>query len=234
MQELGETNRRLEEYTARMEQLAVARERNKLARDLHDSVTQTIFSMTLTTQSALMLIDRDFGRVEAQLERVNQLGKSALAELQVLISELDQHNDMHEELAAAIQHHLDAGGLPENLTIHLQIEGDQVLRPVETLNLFRIVQEAINNVIKHSRATEAFVRLHLEEPMWIEVQDQGIGFDLEKVQNSGKFGLRSMGERAQEIGWNLTTCTSPGAGTRIRVEKTGSGERRQDGNHTDD
>jgi signal transduction histidine kinase len=123
-------------------------------------------------------------------------------------------------LAAALRRHLADRHLPESLAVSLQVEGDQPLSAAEEQGLFRIAQEALNNIVKHAQASEARIQLHLIEPPWMEIQDQGQGFDLEQARNSGRVGLVSMGERAAEIGWNLRITTAPGAGARIRVEKT--------------
>ena len=222
MQELQEANRQLHAYSKQLERLAVTRERHRLARELHDSVTQTIFSMTLTTQSAVLLLDRDPGRVGAQLDRLTQLAQSALSEMRVLISELRPEKVAEGGLAAALRRHLADRPLPESLLVSLEVEGDPLARlsPAEEQGLFRIAQEALNNIVKHAQASQACIRLHLAEPpWWIEIQDQGQGFDLRQARDGGRVGLISMGERAAEIGWNLHVITSPGAGTRIRVEK---------------
>jgi signal transduction histidine kinase len=227
-QELEEANRQLQAYATRLEQLAVTRERHHLARELHDSVTQTIFSMTLATQSALLLLDRDPGQVGAQLGRLNDLAQSALSEMHVLISELRPEKVAAGGLAAALRWHLADRRLPESLAISLEVEGDQPLEPAEELGLFRIAQEALNNIVKHARASRAYIRLRLVEPFWMEIEDQGQGFDLQQARDSGgaggQVGLVSMDERAAEIGWHLQVITSPGAGTRIRVEKPSGGK----------
>ena len=227
-QELEETNRQLRAYSARLEQLAVARERHRLARELHDSVTQTIFSMTLTTESALLLLDRDLNQVGAQLDRLNDLAHSALSEMHVLISELRPEKVAEGGLAAALRRHLADRHLPEGLAVSLEVEGNQPLEPVEEQGLFRIAQEALNNVVKHAQASQAYIRLHLVEPFWMEIEDQGRGFDLHQAQDSarvgGQVGLVSMDERATEIGWSLQVITSPGTGTCIRVEKPSGGK----------
>jgi signal transduction histidine kinase len=220
--ELQEANRQLQAYSNQLEQLAVTRERHRLARELHDSVTQTIFSMTLTTQSALLLLAarRDLSQVSAQLDRLHQLSQSALAEMRVLISELRPEKVAEGGLVAALRRHLADRRLPESLAVSLEVEGDQTLNLAEEQGLFRIAQEALNNIVKHAQASQAHVRLHLVEPSgWIEIEDQGQGFDLQRARDSGHVGLSSMGERAAEIGWNLRITTAPGAGTRIRVEK---------------
>lgn len=227
-QEVQETTRQLQAYSTQLEQLAVARERQHLARELHDSVTQTIFSMTLTTQSALLLLERDPGRVGAQLDRLSDLAHSALTEMRVLISELRPEKVAAGGLAAALRRHLADRHLPETLAVSLEIEGDRPLGPSEELGLFRIAQEALNNIVKHAQASQAHIRLHLAEPFWMEIEDQGRGFDLQQGQDSaragGRVGLVSMGERAAEIGWSIQVITSPGAGTCVRVEKPSGGK----------
>lgn len=229
-QELQEANAQLQAYSMQLEQLAVARERNHLARELHDSVTQTIFSMTLTTQSALLLLERDPGQVQVQLDRLNELAQSALSEMQVLISKLRPEKVAAGGLAAALRRHLAERHLPEGLSVALEVEGDPLARlaPAEEQGLYRIVQEALNNIVKHAGASQAHIRLHLAEPFCMEIEDNGQGFDLQQVEQGRdkagrQVGLVSMGERAAEIGWNLQVITTPGAGARIRVEKPSEG-----------
>ena len=218
-QELGEANQKLQTYAAQLEQLAVARERNRLARDLHDSVTQTVFSMTLTTQSASMLLERDPEKVEAQLDRLSQLAQSALAETQLLITELRPSGTTKARLAAILKSYLASGRFPDDLSVSLDVQGEQPLSSVEEQSLFHIVQEALNNIMKHAQATKAQIRLHLHDPMWVEIEDWGQGFDLSQARQSGRVGLLSMCERAAEVGWGLQIKTAPGHGTCVRVEK---------------
>jgi signal transduction histidine kinase len=225
--ELQDTNHQLDAYSTQLAQLAVARERNRLARELHDSVTQTVFSMTLTTQSALLLLDRDLTQVGFHLERLNQLARSALAEMQVLISELKPDKAAKEGLVPVLRRHLAGSRLPENLSVSLEVEGDQRLEFAEEQSLFHIAEEALNNIVKHAQTSQAQIRLHLAEPFWMEIVDQGQGFNLQQAQNSGRIGLSSMHERALEIGWDLQVITSPGAGTCIRVEKAPVREKEQ-------
>jgi signal transduction histidine kinase len=226
--ELEQANRRLQDYAAQLEQLAAARERNRLARELHDSVTQTVFSMNLTTQSAALLFERDRGVVAAQLERLYELARSALAEMQLLIDELKPGPAQQARLPDALSQLLAEGRFSGSLSVSLDVEGDQPLGPAEEQGLFHIAQEALNNVLKHARTSQAQVRLHLQEPFWMEVEDHGQGFDPGHAQRSGHVGLGSMREWAAEIGWSLQIETSPGVGTRVRVEKSGLEEGRDD------
>ncbi len=217
--ELQEANLQLEFHARQQEQLAAGRERQRLARELHDSVTQTIFSMTLTTQSALILMERERGLVTGQLDRLDQLTQSAMGEMQTLISRLAPETEIKGGFVSALQQHLDERRRLENLAVSLELDGVQPLDPVEEAGLFRIVQEALNNVIKHAQVQQATVRIHFSEPFWMEIEDHGAGFDPQRVQGDGRMGLMGMAERTAEIGWTLQVKSSPGSGTRIRVEK---------------
>ena len=217
--ELQEANQKLRTYSTQVEQLVVAKERNRLARDLHDSVTQTVFSMTLATQSASLLLERDPDRVEVQLDRLNQLARNALSEMGLLISELRPEEAGRGDLVTTVKNYLRSGHFPENITIDLEVQGEQALGFTEGQSLFHIIQEALNNIVKHSQTSKAQIRIHLAEPIWIEVEDNGTGFDLQQTQSSGRVGLPGMRERAEEIGWGLQIRTSPGVGTCVRVEK---------------
>ena len=216
---LQEANSELQAYSSQMKGLGAARERNRLARDLHDSVTQTVFSMSLAAQSAALLLDRKPGRVAGQLEHLGQLAKSALSEMRLLVSELHPTDVVEGGLVPALKRHLTGRRFVENLSVSLHAEGDGALTSAEEQGLFRIAQEALNNVTKHARASQASIRIYLDEPFWMEIEDQGQGFDLQQALAGRGVGLSSMYERAAEIGWDLQVTTSPGKGTRIRAVK---------------
>jgi signal transduction histidine kinase len=221
--ELEQTNQQLQDYSAQLGQLAAARERNRLARELHDSVTQTVFSMSLTAQSAAMLFDQDRQQVGPQLERLYTLARSALTEMQLLIDELKPAPIQQAGLPDALQRILVDGRFSDKLSVSIDVEGNQPLESSEEQGLFRIAQEALNNILKHAQTSQAQVRLHLQEPFWVQIEDHGQGFELQQAQRSGHLGLASMRERAAEIGWVLQIKTSPGAGTCIRVQKPQDG-----------
>ncbi len=225
MKQLQEANFQLESHSNTLKQLGIANERQRLARELHDSVTQTIFSMTLTTQSAILLQDRDPNRVSVQLKRLNLLAQSALTEMHTLISEL-RPKKYTGGLVAELRLHVENRHLPEGLSVSFKIDADQALSTKEDQGLLRITQEALNNIVKHASATEACIHLHLEQPCWIEIEDNGKGFNIEQVETSGHLGLSSMRERAEEINWSLSIESTPGTGTIIRVEKRYPAEER--------
>jgi signal transduction histidine kinase len=214
-------NHQLQDYSAQLEQLASTRERNRLARELHDSVTQTVFSMNLTSQSAALLFERNREQAGVQLERLYELARSALAEMQLLIDELRPSPPEGEGLPAGLHRLLADSRFSAQLSVSIELQGAQTLAPAEEQGLLRIAQEALNNILKHAKTSQALVRLHLEQPFWIEIEDHGQGFDLHQAQRGGHLGLASMRERADEIGWRLEIDAAPGVGTRIRVEKPG-------------
>ncbi len=221
---LEDANRQLQRYAAQQERAAVTRQRAALARDLHDSVTQTIFSMTLTAQSALLLLERQPERVSSQLDRLHDLAQSALAAMRTLVSEL-RPPPLAAGLAAALRQHAAQRQLTDNLTVELEVMGEPGahLSPAEEQGLLRIAQEALNNVVKHAGVAQACIRLHLVEPLWMEITDRGQGFAAEQTGPGRGLGLVGMRERAAEIGWRLTVDSAPGGGARIRVEKAETG-----------
>jgi signal transduction histidine kinase len=220
LKQLQETNLQLQASNRQQQVLAVARERNRLGRELHDSVTQTVFSMTLSTQSALVLLDKDPSRVTAQLDRLDELAQGALAEMQVLITELRPQPDGQNDLAAILRRHLATRRLPETLKVTLDVGEHPGLSPAAVLGLARIVQEALNNIEKHAGASQVFIRLASLGACWrLEIEDNGRGFNPELGRRQGGVGLSSMKERAAEIGWNFEINSAPGSGTRIWVEQ---------------
>ena len=216
---LQQANQQLAFASGQVQRLAAARERQRLGRELHDSVTQTIFSMTLTTQAARLLLSRDLHQVSVQLERLDQLARSALGEMQVLIDRLAPERQAGSRLIPALQAHIENRLKLDNLAVTIEVESDGQLESAEEEGLFRIAQEALNNVIKHARTGEANLRIHLDPPAWIEISDRGVGFDVQPTRSASQFGLAGMKERAVEIGWSLQVLSAPGAGTRIRLEK---------------
>ncbi len=220
---LQQANQRLAFSSGQVRQLSAARERQRLGRELHDSVTQTIFSMTLTTQSARLLLGKDLQQVAVQLERLDQLSQSALNEMQVLINGLAPEKQAGSRLIPALQVHVDNRLKLDNLAVRLVVESDGQLKSTEEEGLFRIAQESLNNIVKHARVSEAFLRIHLASPAWIEIEDHGAGFNRDEVSSASQFGLSGMEERAAEIGWNLKVQSMPGSGTLIRLDKRAEG-----------
>jgi signal transduction histidine kinase len=226
VEELQAANQQLELHARQQEQLAAAQERLHLARELHDSVTQTIFSMTLAAQSAQLLLERDRTQVSAQLDRLDELASGAMAEMQVLISQLAPSGEAGGGFLANLQRHLQERRRLDGLAVELAVEGDGALGPAEASGLFRIAREALNNIVKHAGVSQAVVRLHFTEPFWMQIEDCGLGFDPDQSRQKGRLGLPGMSERAAEIGWTLRVESAHGQGTRVRVERSSGGEKK--------
>jgi signal transduction histidine kinase len=204
----------------RARELSVVEERNRLARDLHDSVVQKLFGIVLGARSAATLLDRSPAAARAEVERVGALAEEATGELRSLVFQLRPAAIEVEGLAAALAKHVDVLGRAHHLPIELEHHGDPRLRPGVDEELFKIAQEALHNAVRHARA--AHVRVRLEErpeAVALSVVDDGRGFDPDAAAlRSRSLGLTSMEERAQALGGALRIASAPGAGTTVAME----------------
>jgi signal transduction histidine kinase len=218
--ELENAHQQLQAYADQAVALATERERFRLARDLHDSVTQTIFSMNLTAQTARLLMDKDVSRVNAQLERLLELAQSAMQEIHLLVAQLKPKPAEMRGLIDRLNQLFSERRRLDHLEVHFEGCGDSQLDEATTTGLYRIVQEALTNVTKHAATNRAIVRLNLSaQPAFIEVEDQGTGFDAASPRSqAGHLGLTAMAEQASEIGWRLSIQSQPGQGTRLHIE----------------
>lgn len=220
LQQLQQSNAQLEEYIAQVEELTAIKERNRLARELHDAVTQSIFSMTLITRSALILQERDPGQVKGKLLQLQELAQDALQEMRDLIYQLRALSIEEDGLYPVLQTYVGRVNGQGELRIMLD-EGPETLplTPAQQQELFRIIQEAVNNIVKHAQARNAAIRFSLTDAaVTVAVSDDGVGFDPGQLNNDGTHvGLDSMRERANELGGMLEVNASPGAGTVVKV-----------------
>jgi signal transduction histidine kinase len=219
--ELQAAHRQLQGYAFQRQELAAERERGRLARELHDSVTQTVFSMNLAVQTARFLWPSDPGRVNAQLDRFLELADSAMDEIRTLVAHLGSKTAASQGLAVAIEQLVAERQTLDGLRVRLDILGEKNLPGPVTTGLCSIVREALTNIAKHAGTQDATVRLvFTADPIYVEIEDRGIGFDIAISRNQpGHIGLAEMAERASEIGWELSLDTQLGRGTRIRVEE---------------
>ncbi len=202
-------------------QVAALEERNRLARDLHDSITQTLFSITLTAESARAMLTRKPEKVEAQVERLQSLARGALAEMRSLIFQLRPVALQEQGLVAALEKHIEALRSKEAFEVDLKIEGARRLSDEHEQTLYRIAQEAFNNIIKHSKASQIWVELQIDDDgARLTIRDNGQGFDARQVmaqRDRSSLGLTSMQERTELSGGTYTIESQPGEGTRLSV-----------------
>ncbi len=201
------------------EQVAAMKERQRLAQELHDSVTQSLYSLTLFAEAGRDLARAgELERVEGYLTRLGEIAQHALKEMRLLVYQLRPLALQKEGLVGALQQRLDAverrAGVEARLLVEELVE---LPAPVEE-GLYRIAQEALNNALKHAAATSVTVYIRAEdERVELEVVDDGLGFDPDTVGDRGGMGLTSIRERAEKLGGSLTVLSAPGEGTRVKV-----------------
>ena len=200
-------------------QAAVLEERQRLARELHDSVTQSLYSIALYAESARRALAD--GHIEPATDTLHDIGETtqeALGEMRLLLFELrPPHLDEHG-LAGALRSRLQAVEARAGLKTEFDCQGEGRLAPETEQELFRLAQEALNNVLKHAHARHVCVRLDLTgDQVVVEVADDGMGFEPSSPEAEG-YGLPGMRERAERLGGTVEIDSGPGAGTRVRVE----------------
>jgi len=206
-----------EELARRVQERTAMEERQRLARELHDSVSQALYGISLGTHTALTLFDTDRAKVLEALNYVLSLTQAGLTEMRSLIFELRPESLAIEGLVVALGKHAAALRARHGIEVELALcdEPDAPLPVKEAI--YRIAQEALQNAVKHSRSERLDVRLRCgEEAIRLEVCDNGVGFD-PQAPYPGHLGLRSMRERASSVGGTLEIESVPGCGTRIRA-----------------
>ncbi|HEY2938967.1 MAG TPA: GAF domain-containing sensor histidine kinase [Gaiellaceae bacterium] len=215
------TNARLYEQSR---ELSVLSERNRLALELHDAVSQKLFSLVLTADAAETLAGRDPAAVSEQLARLKALAQEALDELRALIFELRPPDLERDGLCGALRKHVDVlrSRRPGRITLELEDElpGD----PERDAEILRIAQEALQNALRHADASHVTVRLRTDDGgLRLEVEDDGVGFDPSNPElRSRRLGLTSMEERAERLRGRLEIDSTPGAGTSVRLVVPGA------------
>ena len=199
-------------------ELASSQERAHLARELHDSVTQALFSMTLVTRTTELLVDRDPAAAKEKLSSLRDLQREALAEMRALIFELRPGNIEHDGLLPALKTH--TGALEGRIGLPIVVTSNSSERlplAIEEV-LYRISQEALHNVVKHAAAHQVTVSIDVGDGTGVRlrVADDGKGFDAAAVPD-GHLGLAGMRARAEKIGATFAVISKPGAGTTIEV-----------------
>jgi PAS domain S-box-containing protein len=216
-------NARLREQAG---QAAAVEERGRLARELHDSVTQSLYSVTMYAEAAARLLTSGQQATAAEyLRDARDTAQEALREMRLLIYQLRPPVLEKGGLAVALQVRLDAVERRGGIQAELHIEGQDRLPPTIQAELHQIAQEALNNALKHAHARKVQVQLHFgEAATCLGVQDDGVGFDLAAARDGGGLGIPGMKERVQKIGGRLEIKSAPGQGTKILVEVPTGGE----------
>ncbi|WP_414570952.1 sensor histidine kinase [Nostoc sp. CCY 9925] len=199
----------------RLRKIAVEMERNRLARDLHDSVSQTLFTVATIAEALPRVWQRHPEVVQEGLEELAQLTQGALGEMRNLLMELRPSGLVEKPLGELLQQLTKAISGRATLQVITTVSGDRPLSNEVKLVFYRITQEALNNIIKHAQATQVSISLHSDsQKIVLRISDDGCGFDCNEIP-SGHLGIAMMKERAESIGATFLLESYPGKGTEI-------------------
>lgn len=202
----------------RIEEAAIEAERTRLARDLHDSVTQALFAATLKAEALAELLGGDGGRAGVTAEELRRLTLGALAGMRSMLLEMRPDGLTATPLPDLLRHLVEASGSRIGADVRLVLSGEHSV-PGEVRSVFyRIAQEALNNIARHAHASDVVVTLDLDRSAaLLSITDDGRGFDAGGAR-AGHLGLSIMRERAESIGARLDIATGTGRGTVVTVE----------------
>jgi signal transduction histidine kinase len=199
----------------RLRGLAVIEERNRLARDLHDSVKQQVYAISMQLGAARALLEKEQPAYDPVTE-AERLAQQAGAELTTLIRELRPPTLERKSLQEALQEHVRGWSRQNGIAVDLNLDGVSSIPLAGEETLFRVAQEALANVARHSKAQHVTVELAAKEnDIVLTVEDDGVGFDLSQTEKG--VGLDSMRERLETIGGQLSLSSEPVGGTRVRA-----------------
>ena len=199
------------------EREAIAGERNRLARDLHDAVTQTLFSASVVAEALPRVMERDPEEGRRALEELRQWTRGALAEMRTLLLELRPASLIEKTLADLIRQLTEVAATRARVTISFESDCECELPDEVKLAFYRIAQEALNNMVKHSRADRVTVRLACSPgEAHLTIADNGRGFEGASY-SSGQLGMGIMRERAESVGAKLSIRSAPASGALVRV-----------------
>jgi signal transduction histidine kinase len=219
--EIGKLATSFNRMTGRLHEVAASEERRRLARDLHDAVSQSLFSVSLIAEVLPRIYEKDPAAGRERLEELRQLTRGALAEMRMLLLELrpaalaeTSLPDLLRQLGEAV---IGRARIPVDVELDTSASGP----PDVNVALYRIAQETLNNTVKHAGAGRARIELsgsrsEGEQSLTLVVADDGCGFDPDDVR-AGRLGLGIMAERAESIGAHLDIDSAPGEGTRVTV-----------------
>lgn len=192
-------------------------ERSRIARELHDTVNQTIYSTSLIAEILPKLWEKDEKEGRRRLEEIRQLTRGALTEMRMLLLELRPSTFAEEDLESLIKQLSRSIGIRTRIPVKVKVKGKYILSLKDRMALYRIAQEALNNIAKHSSATEANISLqYLHNRVNLIIEDNGCGFELDNALPDN-LGLEIMKERANSLGASINIKSKPGIGTTISV-----------------
>ncbi|MEO0948808.1 MAG: sensor histidine kinase, partial [Cyanobacteria bacterium J06641_5] len=223
-QELARANQRLRDYARLAEDRATLQERNRIARELHDSIGHHLTAQSIQLENAAQFLPQEASnsnaRAAAHLDTARQLGKAALTDIRRSVATLRARSgaaELAEPLALALEKLLQTAIDPDRCSLVRKIALSKEPAPPTAIALYRVVQEALTNIAKHAQASE--IELHLSDRdgnIQLTIADNGCGFN--PAENTTGFGLQSMRERIVALGGRFKLVSQPDYGCKIRVE----------------
>ncbi len=199
--------------------LAMSEERERLARELHDALNQSLFSLSLTARAAARHIATDPGRAAEELNEIALLSRQAMTELRAVVDGLRTPDVERDGLVPAIRSLADLLSRVHHIEIEVLADGEPGLEGRAEHEVFRIVQEALTNAVRHSQADNVTVSVANGDGLAVTISDDGQGFEPQARNFRGKrLGLTSMRDRASGLGGRLTIDSAPGRGATVRLE----------------
>lgn len=212
---------RMESLQGKEKQIAIMEERNRLARELHDSVTQSLYSLTLFAEAGRQLNQQGaYEQASSLFDDVLTTGQQALREMRMLVHKLRPSQLEKEGLVKAIQHRLKAVEGRAGMKHRFDVEGIQNLDADIEDALYFVVQEALNNTLKHAQANAVHITMRqtAEGTLHLTISDDGAGYDLESGLADGGLGLATMRERVEVLGGTISYRSKPGIGTTVTAQ----------------
>jgi NarL family two-component system sensor histidine kinase LiaS len=206
------------ELTEQVKQSAVTEERQRLARELHDAVSQQLFAISMTMAAVKRTLSQNPEKASRQVELVEEMAAAAQSEMRALLLHLRPTQLEGKSLREGIEGLLIELEAKHSLAFSWQIDEVPALSKGMEDHLFRILQEAISNALRHARATKVEVKLvQMHNQMRLRITDDGVGFAEGEEKKSSSYGMKLMEERVAEIGGVLVVSSAPGRGTMIEV-----------------
>jgi signal transduction histidine kinase len=216
-EKLTAANHRLRQYALMIENQATLQERNRIAREIHDSVGHALTAQSIQLENAALFLTEDAEKAALYLQKARQLGKEALQNVRQSVATLRNHPLQGRSLKILLENLIEEFKRTTGIEIESEIELFSSLSGEMTTALYRVVQEALTNISKHSEATQVVLSLKENEmKIYLQVEDNGRGFN--PADNTTGFGLQGMRERVGALGGIFSLTSQPGQGCRIKIE----------------
>ena len=211
---------KIAQYYQWAKETAVLQERSRMARDLHDAVSQSLFSLTYFTQAARKQLQdgTEMAQMAVNLNEIDINARKAIREMRLLLFELQPDESARKGLVEALQYRLDAVEKRAGILTTINVKDEFVLSPILEDDLYHLAEEALNNILKHSSADTIVVKIEFNANQFtMEISDNGEGFDPDQLNDQGGFGLKNMLDRVKAHDGTLNIISQPGNGTTVQV-----------------